>query len=105
MAKRGLFFSSLKLFLGMPFNPLETIWITKFRKGLISCDTAWLDEIYQLDLFCRKQGRQKYLMSIQALGSLNQDPDLEASYRMFPQTCLAGKLPPDKLDDNEASSE
>ena len=34
-------FSPQGLSLGMPFNPLEIIWIAKFRKGPNSLNTAW----------------------------------------------------------------
>ena len=62
--------------LGMPFNPLETIWIARFKKRLIFYNTAWpryslgdkekwpinetlsFNTIYQLELFCRKQGKR-----------------------------------------------
>lgn len=59
MASVG-FFSSQGLYLGVPFNPLEIIWIAKLRKGLSSCNTAWpqwdlsvrspLQETGQMDL-------------------------------------------------------
>lgn len=43
------FFSSQGLFLGVPFNPLETVRIIKLGKWLISCNTLYgFSGIYQL---------------------------------------------------------
>lgn len=59
-----------------------------------------LHGIYQLDLFCRKEGKRIEVHQVQAFMALNQDPSLRTSYR----TCLAinqaSKFPPDVLDDN-----
>ena len=101
---------------GLPWGCLLTHW-NQFglqdlrKKKLILCNTAWpqyslgddekwpvkgplnLNIIYQLDLFCKKQGKWTEVPYVQAFTALHQDPDLRASCRMCLSTSQVNKPP------------
>lgn len=55
--------------------------------------------IYQLDVFCRKQGKWTAVPYVQACMVLYQDPNLRASYRMCLAANQSSNPPPGILDD------
>ena len=90
------FFHSQGLYLGVPFNPLEIIWITKLRKGLSSCNTAWpqwdlsvrspLKETGQMDLgylHCSAPGPQTKGLLQNVFAQMSQLVNLILTYWMI----------------------